>query len=319
MTCFVGSCGNLNVRKLENGGNLRRISRLPSISVPNHKRLSKKIIPLNNISPINLFESVKSGISTMNSVVSSGFNRVPANVENLNVFDISQFTPLCSTSDNLYRFLQNLVNVLVGNEAFEQYSPLIAGTLLRIRLEFCVFESFYTQAVVPFISKNGFAWILPLHETTETFVAGCVFCVASNFLLIGSTKILSVLLTFTDLILGIPSRILSRFMLDRLAFKPLFQLPKIQFEMFNSNSITNQQTSQQNLDSKANSLSNIRTDSWAIFYPIAGFLFVLGEFSGSCRKIVETIDIIVGRYLISTSILYISFKILHFKIIPEFP
>ena len=34
--------------------------------------------------------------------------------------------------------------------------------------------------------------MLPLHETVETFLAGTIFAVASNFILIGSTKIVTV-------------------------------------------------------------------------------------------------------------------------------
>ena len=41
---------------------------------------------------------------------------------------------------------------------------------------------------MPFIQKNGLSWILPMHETVETFLAGTIFALALNFILVGSTK-----------------------------------------------------------------------------------------------------------------------------------
>jgi hypothetical protein len=52
----------------------------------------------------------------------------------------------------------------------------------------------------------GLSWVLPLHETVETFLAGVVFSVATNFILIGSTKILTVIVTYADILVGFPSR-----------------------------------------------------------------------------------------------------------------
>ena len=77
----------------------------------------------------------------------------------------------------------------------QEYAPLIAGGLLRVRLELCVVESFFYEAIIPFIKENGLSWVLPFHETVETFLAGTVFAVATNFILIGSTKIVTVLAT----------------------------------------------------------------------------------------------------------------------------
>ena len=74
----------------------------------------------------------------------------------------------------------------MGPENFSEYGPLIAGGLLRIRLELCVVESFFNEAVGPFIQQNGLNWILPLHETVETFLAGVVFSLATTFILVGS-------------------------------------------------------------------------------------------------------------------------------------
>lgn len=97
----------------------------------------------------------------------------------------------------------------MGRENVDEYGPLIASVLLRIRLEICVLESFLYEAVIPFISKKGLSWVLPLHETVETFLAGTIFAIASNFILLGSTKILSVLFIYTDVITGMPTRFLG--------------------------------------------------------------------------------------------------------------
>jgi hypothetical protein len=66
---------------------------------------------------------------------------------------------------------------------------------LRVRLELCVLESFVNEAIVPFVREKGLSWVLPLHETVETFLAGTVFAVATNFILLGSTKIVAVLVS----------------------------------------------------------------------------------------------------------------------------
>jgi hypothetical protein len=78
---------------------------------------------------------------------------------------------------------------------------------LRVRLELCVLESFVSEAIVPFVQEKGLSWVLPLHETVETFLAGTVFAVATNFILLGSTKIFAVLVAYSDVLLGLPARL----------------------------------------------------------------------------------------------------------------
>jgi hypothetical protein len=125
------------------------------------------------------------------------------------VFDPSTFQPVCGASDSVYRGLQGIVQLMVGEASYREYSPLIAGSLLRVRLELCVVESFFNEAIAPFIRERGLSWVLPLHETVETFIAGVVFAVATNFILIGSTKIITVLVTYTDVFVGLPIRLVS--------------------------------------------------------------------------------------------------------------
>lgn len=131
------------------------------------------------------------------------------------------FQPVCGTSDGIYRLLQDTTAGLVGAENFAEYKPLIAGGLLRVRLELCVLESFFNEAVYPFVRDNGISWILPLHETVETFLAGGIFAVATTFILIGSTKILTVLVTYTDFLIGLPARLFGGFAFDRAQGKPV--------------------------------------------------------------------------------------------------
>lgn len=131
------------------------------------------------------------------------------------------FNPVCPASDNFYRFLQGTTEAVVGRDSFVEYGPLIAGGLLRIRLELCVVESFFNEAVGPFIQQNGVTWILPLHETVETFLAGTIFSLASTFILVGSTKILAVIVTYADVFVGAPARLLGSFTFDRARGKPV--------------------------------------------------------------------------------------------------
>jgi len=133
----------------------------------------------------------------------------------------ANFNPICPASDGVYRSLQSTTRLIVGDDAFVEYGPLIAGGLIRIRLELCVVESFFNEAVGPFVQKNGYGWILPLHETVETFLAGTVFSLASTFILVGSTKIVSVLVTYVDLFVGLPSRVVGGFFFDRARGKPV--------------------------------------------------------------------------------------------------
>ena len=121
-------------------------------------------------------------------------------------FNPATFRPVCPASDGLYRFAQETTQALVGPESFVEYGPLIAGGLLRVRLELCVIESFFNEAVGPFIEREGLKWVLPLHETVETFLAGTIFALASTFILVGSTKLISVIVTYGDIFLGVPCR-----------------------------------------------------------------------------------------------------------------
>lgn len=148
---------------------------------------------------------------------------MPKELQNFggNAFDPSSFVPVCGASDNFYRLLQGSAKTIVGAENFQEYGPLIASGLLRVRLELCVVESFFNEAVGPFINENGLSWVLPIHETVETFLAGTVFALATTFILVGSTKILTVIFTYADFLIGGPLRLFGGFAFDRARGKPV--------------------------------------------------------------------------------------------------
>lgn len=136
-------------------------------------------------------------------------------------FNPDNFRPVCGASDSFYRFLQGSTRAVVGDENFSEYGPLIAGGLLRIRLELCVVESFFNEAVGPFIKENGLNWILPIHESVETFLAGTIFALATTFILVGSTKLIQIIAFYGDLIVGGPCRLLGGFFFDRARGEPV--------------------------------------------------------------------------------------------------
>ena len=59
------------------------------------------------------------------------------------------------------------------------------------------------------MERAQLGWILPLHETSETYLAGVVFMVGANFILLGSTKVVAILSIYHDLALGVPTRALG--------------------------------------------------------------------------------------------------------------
>ena len=136
-------------------------------------------------------------------------------------FNPDSFRPICSNSDAFYRLLQSSTRSIVGDDNFVEYGPLIAGGLLRIRLELCVVESFFNEAVGPFIQQNGLNWILPLHESVETFLAGTIFALATTFILVSSTKVIQILAFYGDLLIGGPCRLFGGFFFDRARGEPV--------------------------------------------------------------------------------------------------
>ena len=116
------------------------------------------------------------------------------------------FNPVCPASDGVFRVSQRAALGLAGADNIENYRPLINDVLIRVRTELCVLESFSRETALPFIREKGLGWVLPLHETSETYLAGVVFMVGANFILLGSTKVVAILAIYHDLSVGLLCR-----------------------------------------------------------------------------------------------------------------
>lgn len=237
-------------------------------------------------------------------------------------FDPSQFTPVCAASDSFYRVLQNTAMVVVGREKFVEYGPLIASGLLRVRLELCVVESFFNEAVGPFISQNGLSWVLPVHETVETFLAGSVFALATTFILVGSTKLLTVIFTYVDFFVGGPFRLFGGFFFDRARGKPVTL--DVGLGPFKTRVIGPKDDDMSESDKRkgrydfAVNFSEMNPAQLPVVLVSGGCKFV-GQSVRIVREILDAIDLFVGKSLVLWMTAYIGIKFLHFKVFPDFP
>lgn len=228
----------------------------------------------------------------------------------------STFQPVCPASDGFYRFLQGTTVSVVGRENFVEYGPLIAGGLLRVRLELCVVESFFNEAVGPFIEQNGVSWVLPIHETVETFLAGTIFALASTFILVGSTKLVTVLVTYADVFLGLPLRLLGGFAFDRARGKPItFDVGLGPFQT----RILGPPKDQDEKEMTSFDLGTAESPLNLAAAVASGGFKAVGEGSKLLREVMESLDLFVGRYLVLIATGYIGLKFLHFKVFPDFP
>lgn len=235
-------------------------------------------------------------------------------------FNPDNFRPVCPASDSIYRFAQGTTQSLVGQENFIEYGPLIAGGLLRVRLELCVVESFFNEAVGPFIDKEGLGWILPFHETVETFLAGTIFALASTFILVGSTKIVSVIVTYADVFIGGPLRLFGGFAFDRAKGKPVtldVGFGPFKKRIIGPGSPKEDQKKEETLEEIFN-FSEVQGKDLPVAL-FSGALKGVGESSKLLREVLEGLDLFVGRYLTLIATGYIGIKFIHFKVFPDFP
>lgn len=218
------------------------------------------------------------------------------------------FRPVCPTSDGLYSVGKGIGDALLGAEGAE-YRPLVIEVLLRFRLEVCVLESFVYEAIVPFIQKNGIGWILPLHETIDTVIAGTVFAVALNFILFGTTKIVSVIAIYHDFIVGAPLRLIGYAVFpQRRAPEPA---PLIQI-----NWPGQEVPAPVAEDEEAEVVREPPLVPLAVF---GGLCKGYGIFAEVVKGFFEGLDTFVGRYLAFGSIFYVAFKWAHFRLFNDFP
>lgn len=237
-------------------------------------------------------------------------------------FDPNSFVPVCAASDSFYRVLQSTAQAVVGRENFVEYGPLIASGLLRVRLELCVVESFFNEAVGPFISQNGLSWVLPVHETVETFLAGTVFALATTFILVGSTKLLTVIFTYADFFVGGPLRLFGGFFFDRARGKPV--TVDIGLGPFKTRVI-----GPKDEDGDGNTKDKGKFDYSVDFgktspgeLPVvflSGGVKFTGQSIGLLRELLDAIDLFVGKSLILWVTAYVGVKFIHFKVFPDFP
>jgi len=237
-------------------------------------------------------------------------------------FDPATFQPVCPASDGFYRLAQNVVITTIGPADYKVYAPLVAEGLLRVRLELCVLESYFIEAIVPFIRRNGLSWVLPVHESVETFLAGVIFSIATSFILIGSTKILTVLATGFDIVGGFPFRFVGGFGWRKLEDKALAlkqaELKEAGIEekerpWWRGPKPREAPPLEDVID--ANKGSNSEKAQLALW----GGLLGIGLTSKTLRQIVERIDSFAGRELYLLTVLYVGIKFIHFKVWDPFP
>eukprot|EP00931_Biecheleriopsis_adriatica_P024780 TRINITY_DN15351_c1_g1_i1.p1 TRINITY_DN15351_c1_g1~~TRINITY_DN15351_c1_g1_i1.p1 ORF type:complete len:347 (-),score=49.92 TRINITY_DN15351_c1_g1_i1:38-1006(-) len=216
------------------------------------------------------------------------------------------FRPVCPASDGIYGFGKAAADAFLGAEGAE-YRPLAIEALLRVRLEICVLESFVYEAIIPFVQRKGLGWILPLHETIDTVIAGTVFAIAVNFILFGTTKILAVIGIYHDFLIGAPLRLIGYGILPETKPK---EVPLIQI---NWPGAPAPKEENEEIESEPKEPPAA---------PLAVFGMVCkgyGVFAGIVKDFLEGLDTFVGRYLAFFSITYILFKWAHFRLFNDFP
>mmetsp|Transcript_12955 Transcript_12955/g.20777 ORF Transcript_12955/g.20777 Transcript_12955/m.20777 type:complete len:448 (-) Transcript_12955:238-1581(-) len=260
--------------------------------------------------------------------------------------DILNFNPVCPAADGLFRLGQRAAVTVAGDQNVDDYRPLINDVLIRVRTEICVLESFARETALPFIQKKGLGWILPARESSETYVAGVVFVVGANFILLGSTKVLAILAIYHDILLGLPSRAIGG-TLDLIAKggnsaeRDEKQLKKIMDEQFkevkkimksNPNDSAEQVTkvnakfadkiekmradqAQRREKAKEKGLGQAQKVAGGVAFPLRAY----GQVSLGAKRILEAFDTFCSRYLVATTVLYTLIKSVHFWILKDFP
>lgn len=274
--------------------------------------------------PLSLHESsqVEQAISLpmLVGLSSAMFSGKAAVADYLPGLDPKDFQPVCSASDSFYRVSQALVVAAVGQENYKEFAPLVAQGLLRVRLELCVLESFLYEAILPFIKEKGVSWVLPLHETPETFLAGVVFAIAANFVLVGSSKILYIIVALVDAFVGFPFRSFGGLGWRGLEDKAIEMNRKRKEELGIEEKKPpwwrglkpREKTALEDVVA-ANSGSQVELANLALW----GAFFGLGTASKGIRQVTEKLDSFVGRDLILASTVYVAIKFAHFKLFPD--
>jgi len=246
-------------------------------------------------------------LASMAAAVDGGMDVTAADVPELTP---DTFKPVCPASDGLYGFGKGIGDAMLGTEGAE-YRPLVIEALLRVRLEVCVLESFIYEAIIPFIQKKGLSWVLPLHETIDTVIAGTVFTVAVNFVLFGTTKVLAILSIYHDFLIGAFCRLIGFTLLPE---KPKVEQPFIQINWPGTETpvIPPQEPAKEEEEKNK--------EPPPVPVQVVGTAFkTYGVVSGVVKDVLEGLDTFSGRYLAVFSIAYVGFKWAHFRLFNDFP
>ena len=256
-----------------------------------------------------------------------------------------QFQPVCPYSDGVFRTGQKAALLVAGSDNIEDYRPLINDVLIRVRTELCVLESFARETAIPFVQQKGLGWVLPLHETSETYLAGVVFMVGTNFILLGSTKVVAILAIYHDIILGFPARQLGRLLglagadgeartqeeIDRLLGEQSEEMRAVMSNRELGAGDRSRETAQitteyarkmeevrgradaKALERETSPLGKLRKSMVIVGVPL-GFY---GLASQKLKEVLELFDTFCSRYFVALTVLYVIIKTAHYVFFPD--
>ena len=252
---------------------------------------------------------------------------------------------MCPASDGVFRVGQKAALALAGDQNIENYRPLINDVLIRVRTELCILESFSRETVVPFIREKGIGWVLPIHETSETYLAGVVFMIGTNFIFLGSTKVVAILAIYHDLSVGLLARGAGRLLgmatpeaeeekrereFNDLMEKQMAEVKGLMMNPLLSRDAREKQTAEVNAryaammedtkaaadvrvqDDAASALSKVRKGAGAIAVPLRFY----GKASGLFRQGCEVFDTFCSRYFVAFTVTYVIVKTAHYAFFP---
>jgi hypothetical protein len=256
------------------------------------------------------------------------------------------FNPVCPASDGVFRVGQKAALSLAGDQNIENYRPLINDVLIRVRTELCILESFSRETMVPFIKEKGVGWVLPLHETSETYLAGVVFMVGANFILLGSTKVVAILAIYHDLSAGLLARAAGGLLgmatpeadaekrereFSELMDRQTTEIKALMLDGALSREERERKTAEVNkrygelmenaketLDVSAaadetSALGKARLIAGTVSVPLR----VYGRASGALRRGLEVFDTFCSRYFVAFTVTYVLVKTGHYVLFPN--
>jgi len=218
--------------------------------------------------------------------------------------------------------------------------------LIRVRTELCVLESFVRETAIPFVQTKGLGWVLPRHETSETYLAGVVFVVGANFILLGSTKVVAILAIYHDLSVGLVARGMGGLLgfmspgdvrkareeeFEKLMTKQMEETKKVMLDANMSASEREKKTTEistryatemekikstqedKERSDETSGIAKFRKGASVIAIPLK----VYGTVSRKTREILEVFDTFCSRYFVAFTVTYIIVKTLHYVVFPD--